>query len=147
MKPPPEKPFYSSITIIILSPLLIFLLAIAAIVFLGMITINENRIDKFVHVIGGTSICFSVAGVLWHLVHRKIVTLQDANVFRALVFGFVCFAVISWEILEYILIFPIYTSIFPNVTEYVTYFDTITDMISGLIGGLLAMIFIRQPIG
>ena len=73
--------------------------------------------------------------LLWHLVQREIITLQDENVFRILVFGLLCFVVIGWEILEYIL------QIEP---DYLTYTDTISDMICGLIGGLSAMLFLRK---
>ena len=135
MKFPPRKPFYSSITIIILLPALIFVLNIALLISLGMKTIDENKIDKFFHLFGAVSAYFSAAGVLWHLVHRQIIELQNAYVFRALVFGFVCFVVIGWEILEYIV------NIGP---EFLTYSDTITDMICGIIGGLFAMLFIRK---
>mgnify|MGYP004228695227 CR=1 FL=1 len=98
---------------------------------------EEARIDKLFHVLGGVSICFSAAGVLWHLAHRKVIALQDVQVLRALVFGFVCFAVINWEIYEYIII----------EHERMTYSDTITDMICGLIGGLVAIIFVRPIVG
>ena len=138
MKSLPQKPFYSSIAIIILLPSLIVILHIFVVINLGMKTIDENSIDKVSHILGAVSIGISAAGVLWHLMHQRIIELQNANVFRALVFGFVCFAVIGWEILEYIL------QIEP---EYLTYSDTIMDMICGLIGGLLSMFFIRKPIG
>ena len=83
------------------------------------------------------SVFISIAGVLWHLVHREIITLQDENLFHFLVFGFLCFAVISWEIFEY-LFFPIF--------QENPYSDTITDMICGLIGGLLAKLFFRRSV-
>jgi hypothetical protein len=91
------------------------------------------------HIFGGMSISISTSGILWHLVRRKIIVLQDKNVFRFLVFGSVCFAVISWEIFEYIL---------PIDPEYLTYSysDTIIDMICGLIGGLLGLFFVRRPV-
>ena len=103
-----------------------------------MKTMDENRIDKVFHILGAVSIYFSAAGILWHLVRRKMIDLHDANVFRMLVYGFLCFVVISWEILEYIV------DIGP---EYLTYSDTVTDMICGLIGGLFAMFLIRRPTG
>jgi len=130
------KPFYSSLVIIIWLPLLIFFLNIFLTIILGMKTFDENRIDKVLHLLGGVSISLSAAGVLWHLIRRQIIELQDVNVFRVVVLGFACFAVISWEILEYIV---------PYAPEYWTYSDTITDMICGLIGGLLALFFIRRP--
>ena len=74
----------------------------------------------------------------WAHTYRKIIDLQDENVFRMLTYGFLCFVVISWEILEYIV------DIGP---EYLTYSDTVTDMICGLIGGLFAIFFIRRPVG
>ena len=136
MKSRSRKPFYSSITVIVLLPILIFFLAIIFLIVFGMKTVDENRIDKVFHFLGAVSIYFSAAGVLWHLMRRKIIALQDANVFRMFVYGFLCFVVISWEILEYIV------DIGP---EYLTYSDTVTDMICGLIGGLFAMFFIRRP--
>ena len=63
------------------------------------------------------------------------ISLRDENVFRFLVFGFLCFAVISWEIFEYITL---------SVTQDNLYSDTITDMICGLIGGLVAMVFFQR---
>ena len=138
MKSLPRKPFYSSTTIIILLPLLILFLNVVSISYFGMKTIDENRIDKVFHILGAISIYFSGAGILWHLLRRKILELQDAVVFRMLVFGFVCFTMICWEIFEYIL------NIEP---EYLTYTDTIADMICGLIGGLVGILFIRRPVG
>ena len=122
--------------IIILLPLLIFLLNVGLIVFLGIRLTNKYEIDKLLHILGGLSISFSVAGILCHLAYRNIVSLQDTIVFRGLVFGFVCFGVIGWEIFEYVVPFP---------REYLTYSDTIRDMICGLIGGLISMLFIRIP--
>ena len=107
-------------------------------VVLGIKTVDENRIDKVLHILGAISINFSIAGILRHLLRRKIIELQDANVFRILVFGFVCFAIISWEILGYVLEIGL---------EYGTYSDTVTDMICGLIGGLFAMCTIQRPVG
>ena len=131
------KPFYSLITRIILPPLIIFFMNIALYYFLGPRIIDENRIDKVFHVLGGVVISFSIAGIWWHLFHREIFVLQDIIIFRLLVFGFLCFVIIGWEILEYIIGFA---------PKYLTYSDTITDMICGLIGGLSAMLFIRKPI-
>ena len=131
----PRKPFYTSIAMMFWLPLLILFLNIVLTIMLGIKTINEYRIDKLFHIFGGVSISFSAAGILWYLIRRKIVKLHDANVFRVLVFGFLCFTVIAWEILEYIL------QIEP---DYLTYTDTISDMICGLIGGLSAMLFLRK---
>ena len=140
MKSLPEEPFYSKIaTIIFLLPL-IFSLNIALAIVYGVETLDEYRIDKVFHILGGISISLSAAGVLWHLIHQNKILLQDANVFRALVFGIVCFAVIGWEIFEYLALFPL----FPNV---ISYSDTIIDMICGLAGGLFAMYFVRRPVG
>jgi len=136
MKPLPQKPFYSSIAVIVLLPLLTVLLNFSLLMFLGIKTFDENRIDKIFHICGGISIYFSTAGVLWHLLRRKIIDLQDKHLFRALAFGVVCFAIIVWEILEYIV---------PGLAGYMTYADTITDMICGLIGGVFAMLFFRKP--
>ena len=97
-----EKPLYSSITTIILLPLMVIFISFALHYFLGPRIIVENRIDKVFHVLGGLVISFSIAGVWWHLFHREIIVLQDIIIFRLLVFGFLCFVIISWEILEYI---------------------------------------------
>ena len=132
-----KKPFYSSITIIVFLPLGVFFICGILINVLGLRTFEENKIDSIVHVFGGWSACLSSAGVLWHLVRREIITLQDENVFRFLVFGFLCFVVIGWEILEYIILYPF---------EFLTYADTISDMICGLIGRLFAMLFFRKPV-
>jgi len=140
MKSLPVKPFYSKIaTIIFLLPL-IFSLNIALAIIYGPETLDENGIDKVFHILGGVSISLSAAGVLWHLIHQNKIQLQDANVFRALVFGIVCFAVISWEVFEYFALFPLFSSV-------VSYSDTIIDMIFGLAGGLFAMYFVRRPVG
>ena len=138
MKSISKKPFYSSIKVIVLLPILIFFLHMILVILLGMKTVDENRIDKVFHILGAVGIYLSGAGALWHLVRRKIIDLQDANVFRMFVYGFLCFVVISWEILEYIV------DIGP---EYLTHSDTVTDMICGLIGGLFAMVLIRRPVG
>jgi hypothetical protein len=138
MKSLPRKPFYSLTTIIILLPLLVFCISVGLMYLFGVKAIQENRIDDIFHGFGGIAISLSAAGVLWHLEHRKIIELHNAIVFYALVFGFLCFTVISWEVLEYII------DIKP---EYLTYSDTIMDMICGLIGGLFAMFFIRRPVG
>ena len=132
-----RKHFYSSITIIIGLPLLLFLANVIFILLFGIRTVHENKIDNIFHGFGGVSVVLSSAGVLWHLVRRRIITLRDEKVFRLLVFGFLCFVVISWEILEYIIFYP---------HETLTYSDTISDMTCGLIGGLFAMLFIRRPI-
>ena len=133
-----RKPFYSSIAIILLLPLSILFLHIFLMIIFGMKIIHDNNIDKVSHVFGAIGIGISAAGVLWHLICRKIIELQDTNLFRMLVFGFVCFAVIVWEIIEYIFLIEMFL-------EYLTYSDTITDMICGLIGGLFAMLFFRKP--
>ena len=134
-----EAPFYSSINIIIWLPLLVFVVAEGmAFIYPGMGVMTEKRIDKIFHVLGGYCISLSIAGVIWHSVRREIIELSDKKLFRVLVFGILCFVVISWEILEYILVFPIYP-------ETLGYIDTITDMIFGLVGGIGAMFFVRKP--
>ena len=145
MKSFSKKPFYSSKTIIILFPLLVFLLNIALIPLFGFRALDEFRVDKIFHVVGGVAISVSVAGVLWHLVGRGIIELHNVNVFRVLVFGCLCFVVISWEIVEYIFIFPLYPEYIASSSS--VYSDTVTDMIWGLVGGLFAMLFIRRPVG
>ena len=127
-----EQPYYSSIKIIVLMPLLVFFLDMAYKYIFGEETYNVYKIDNISHLFGGISISISTAGVLWHLIQRKIIVFQDAKVFGFLVFGFLCFVVISWEIYEYIVFYPM---------EYMTYADLIVDMICGLIGGLIALLF------
>ena len=133
----PEKPLHSSITIILLMPLMVFFIAIALTYFLGVDIINEYKIDKILHIIGGVIISFSIAGILRYLSGRAMITLQDEKMFLTIVFGLVCFAVIIWEIFEYFIDFE---------PEYLTYSDTITDMIFGLIGGLFGILFIRRSV-
>ena len=123
-----QKPFFSSIMIIML-PLLVICVNQSLLIFFGMKFVAENPTDIIFHVLGGASISMSTFGVLWHLVHRELMVLQDEKVICFLVFGFLCFAVISWEIFEY-LFFPIF--------QDNPYSDTITDMICGLVGGLFA---------
>ena len=113
-------------------PLLVFLGQIVYKHFFGEETFQLYMVDKIFHLFGGISISISAAGVLWHLIQRKIIVLQDAKVFGFLVFGFLCFVVVSWEIYEYIIFYPM---------EYMTYADLIVDMICGLIGGLIALLF------
>jgi hypothetical protein len=93
---------------------------------------NIYMIDNIFHLLGGMVISTSTAGVLWHLIERKIIVLQDGKVFSFLVFGFLCFVVIIWEIFEYISFYPM---------EYMIYGDLIVDMIFGLIGGSIALFF------
>ena len=132
-----RKPFYSSITIIVLLPLAVFFINGILIFVVETRTLVEYKIDNIIHVFGGASICLSSAGILCHLMHRKIITLQDENVFRFLVFGFLCFVVIGWETLEYVIFYP---------HEFLTYTDTISDMICGLIGGLFTVPFFRKAV-
>lgn len=131
-----RKPFYSSIATIVFFPLVVFVISEILVLLFGMETLEEKNIDNILHGFGGVSVCLSSAGVLWHLVRREIITLQDANVFRCLVFGLLCFVVIGWEVLEYIVLYP---------NQFLTYIDTLSDMICGLIGGLFAMLFFRKP--
>ena len=116
-------------------PLTVFFIAMILNYFLGGKIVNETVLDIILHILGGMSICLSMSGVLWHLVRRELIVLQDEKVFRFLVFGFLCFVVISWEIFEYIAFYP---------DDLLTYNDTIADMIFGLIGGLFVMFFIRK---
>ena len=132
-----RKPLHSSKTVIIFLPICIWLLYEIAVVVLRQKTMGENYLDKVFHFVGAVSMYFSAAGILWHLVQRKIIELQDANVFRLLAYGILCFAIIGWEIMEYL--GNLITS------GYLTNPDTVTDMISGLVGGLFAMVCFRQP--
>jgi hypothetical protein len=127
-----KKPCYSSIKIIVLLPLLVFFADMIYKYFFGEETYNVYMIDNIFHLLGGMVISTSTAGVLWHLIQRKIIVLQDAKVFCFLVFGFLCFVVISWEIYEYIVLYPM---------EYMTYADLIVDMICGIMGGLISLFF------
>ena len=127
-----EKPYYSSIKIIVLMPLLVFLGQIVYKHFFGEETFQLYMVDKIFHLFGGIGISISAAGVLWQLLRREIIVLQDEIVFGFLVFGFLCFVIISWEIFEYIVLYPM---------EFMTYTDLIVDMICGLIGGLIALLF------
>ena len=92
-----KKPCYSSIKIIVLLPLLVFFADMIYKYFFGEETYNVYMIDNIFHLFGGISISISTAGILWHLIQRKIIVLQDAKVFGFLVFGFLCLVVISWE--------------------------------------------------
>ena len=127
-----EKPYYSSIKIIVLMPLLVFFLDMAYRYIFGEETYNVYKIDNISHLFGGMSVSISTAGVLWQLLRRGIIVLQDEIVFRFLIFGFLCFVVISWEIYEYIVLYP---------DKYMTYTDLIIDMICGLIGGIFSLLF------
>ena len=127
-----EKPYYSSIKIIVLLPLLVFLVDMAYKYIFGEETYNVYNVDNISHLFGGISIFISTAGVLWNLVHRDIIVLQDSKVFGFLVFGFLCFVIISWEIYEYVVLYP---------DKYMTYADLIIDMICGLIGGIFSLLF------
>ena len=137
MKSLSQKPFYSSKTVIIFLPICIWILYEIAVVVIRQKGIAENPLDKVFHFVGAVSMYFSAAGILWHLVQRKIIELQDANVFRLLAYGILCFAIIGWEIMEYL--GNLITS------GYLTNPDTVTDMICGLVGGLFAMLCFRQP--
>ena len=137
MKSLSQKPFYSSKTVIIFLPICILILYEIAVVLLRQKTMHENYLDKVFHFVGAVSMYFSAAGFLWHLVQRKVLEIHDANVFRLLAYGILCFAVIGWEIMEYL----------GNIIDpgELTNPDTVTNMISGLAGGLLAMLCFRQP--
>ena len=127
-----EKPYYSSIVIIVLIPILVLFGQIAYKQYYGEENYNLYMVDKIFHFFRGVGISISSAGVLWNLLRRGIIVLQDEIVFRVLVFGFLCFVIISWEIFEYIVLYP---------DKYMTYADIIMDMICGLIGGLIALFF------
>ena len=127
-----EKPYFASIKIIILIPLLVYFGHIVYKHYFGEETFHLYMVDKIFHLFGGIGISISSAGVLWQLVQRKIIVLQDKIVFGLLVFGFLCFVIISWEIYEYIVLYP---------DKYMTYSDLIIDMICGLIGGVIALLF------
>ena len=132
-----RKPFYSSKTVIIFLPICIWILYEIGVVVIRQKGIAENPLDKVFHFVGAVSMYFSAAGILWHLVQRKVIEIHDANVFRLLAYGILCFVIIGWEIMEYL----------GNIIDpgELTNPDTVTDMISGLAGGLLAMLCFRQP--
>ena len=130
-----EKPYYSSITVIILVPLLVFIGAIVYQFAFGEEIYNVYMVDKLFHIIGGVSITISAAGIVWNVSRIRSVDIQDRLLFVILIFGLLCFVVISWEILEYIVLYP---------DKYMTYTDLIIDMICGLLGGVLALLFCLQ---
>ena len=113
-------------------PLLVYFGHIIYKQYFGEENYHLYMVDKIFHLFGGIGISISAAGVLWQLLHRKIIVLQDRIVFGLLVFGFLCFVIISWEIYEYIVLYP---------EKYLTYADLIIDMICGLIGGVIALLF------
>ena len=137
MKSLSQKPFYSSKTVIIFLPICIWILYEIAVVVIRQKAMGENYLDKVFHFVGAVSMYFSAAGILWHLMQRKVIEIHDANVFRLLAYGILCFVIIGWEIMEYL----------GNIIDpgELTNPDTVTDMISGLAGGLLAMLCFRQP--
>ena len=127
-----EKPYYSSIKIIVLLPLIVYISSRLFTNIFGEETFQLYMVDKIFHLFGGISISISAAGVVWQLLRRGIIVLQDKIVFGLLVFGFLCFVIISWEIYEYIVFYP---------REFMTYTDLIVDMICGLIGGIISLLF------
>jgi len=135
-----RAPLYSSLLVIILIPFAIFLLNFVLIYFFGTKILEQYRVGVLFHLFGGLSISFSSAGVIWNLAEKEIIRLEDLNVFRGLIFGCVCFAVIGWEVLEYVV------PIDPKYLTY-SYSDTINDMCFGVIGGLVSLLFIRGPVG
>ena len=132
---PVKKPFYYSLKIIILLPLIVFFADIVFIYVFGIKTISVLKIDKILHFFGGLSISISTAGILCNLIDKRMILLQDEKVFRLLIFGILCFTVIVWEIYEYLFFHP---------DEYLNYTDTISDMIWELAGGIIAMVVIRR---
>ena len=76
-------------------PVVIIISAITLTYFLGVDVVVKNKIDKIYHIMGGYIISFSIAGILWHYVRYKMIATLDTNIFQTLVFGIVCFAVIS----------------------------------------------------
>lgn len=135
----PNKPFYSSLQIIVLLPLLVVLVNFALIIILGMETYDSRKIDKLLHVAGGMSVSISAAGILWKLNCREIISVHNSFSFRLLVFGFLCFMIISWEVFEYVFFLPMFG-------EYLTYSDTVSDMLFGMVGGLLTLPLFRKPV-
>jgi hypothetical protein len=129
----PNKPFYSSVIAIILMPVgVLSTLGVLMISVSGARTWDQYGIDNILHMSGGISIALSTAGIVWHGIRREVIQLTSVLVVRVLVFGCVCLAIIIWEILEFIIVFPIWP-------ELVSYSDTVIDMIYGLIGGLLGV--------
>ena len=136
MMPPASKPFYAAISLMILLPLLVVLANGICMLLYDVRTLQMQKVDNIFHILGGFSVCLTSAGFLWHLVHRKTIVLQDKKVFYALVFGFLCFTIIGWEIFEYLVLHPY---------EFLTYDDTISDMVCGIVGGAVAIFFLQQP--
>jgi len=128
-----QKSYYSSIKTITLLPSFVFFGHIIYKNIFGEDSFNIYMIDKIFHFIGGISISISSAGILWNLTHKNIIKLHDKIVFLLLVFGTLCFVIISWEIYEYFFLYPM---------EHMTYDDLIIDMIYGLIGGIISVLFL-----
>ena len=129
-----RDPFYVSIYIVIFLPILLFVVNEIMIIAVGIRSLNENNLDKLLHILGGTVVALSASGGLWRLARWKILAIHDKNVFSLLVFGCVCFVVIGWEIFEYVIYHPF---------EFLTYGDTIADMVCGLFGGAFAVCTLR----
>ena len=70
------KPYYSLIKINVLMPLILFSGAMVFKYIFGDETYNIYMVDKIFHLFGGIGISISVAGVLWHLLHRNILVLR-----------------------------------------------------------------------
>lgn len=132
-----RKRFYSSVPAIIVPPVLVFLFNGTLIVLFGMEALQKHKVDNVIHGLGGASVCLTLAGLLWHLGHRQIISMQDGKIFYILVLGLLCFTIISWEVLEYMVFYP---------HELLTYDDTISDMVFGFLGGLLITILLPAPL-
>ena len=68
-------------------PLLVFFVDMICKYIIGEETYNVYMIDNISHLFGCMSIFISTAGVLWHLIQRKIIVFQDEKVFGILVFA------------------------------------------------------------
>ena len=126
-----HKPFYSNIFIVFVPPFVIFFVNLLLIFLIGGKAIEHYSIDKLLHCLGGSTICLSGLGILWHLKDLGIVHQIDLVISYCLVFGLLCFSIICWELIEY---FVGYSS------ELLTYADTISDITIGLVSGITTLV-------
>ena len=131
--------FWRKITVIVGGPVLVLLLL--ALGHQHDLFLTTLWFDMFLHGLGGMTVVFSLAGVLWHL--ELTGWFDPANqLFRSQIslLGGLLLLSIGWEFLE------VWLNMTPNWIQ--SRQDTVTDMLCALIGGLIALLFIqpaRQP--
>tara|TARA_B100000035_G_C20871191_1_gene496257 strand:+ start:326 stop:748 length:423 start_codon:yes stop_codon:yes gene_type:complete len=101
----------------------------------GPYVIGVNPIANIFHFIGGISISLSSAGIINYSYKKKLILAHSKVIIYGLIIGNVCLAIISWEIIEYLFVFP-------NFPDLLGYEDTIMDMILGLLGGFFGLVLI-----